>query len=342
MHATGRATDLDSYAEGQQLLRQGELVDSKGIPYRQFRHRLRPRFFRVWLDISLCYAALAMLVVAAACADLLLDWWGLLLAPFLALPIGWMLSCLLNFLHEAVHFNIAPDKRWNDRLANVFIGALFARDVRQYRTVHMDHHRFLGTPQDTENAYFDSLNLRFLIEGLFGVKAVRATLKNRRVAQTAATNETPVRFWPMLCAGMLLNGELVGGSFLLGFPTVAASWVLGMLLVFPLVGALRQLLEHRAQDAETEADYRVAAHGPVSRLFGSGLVASTLGSAGFNRHLLHHWEPQVSYTRLAELEAYLRDTALGPCLEPVTTSYTACFLSLFRASGRRPADKEAA
>jgi len=32
------------------------------------------------------------------------------------------------------------------------------------------------------------------------------------------------------------------------------------------------------------------------RLFGDDFFSCTFGGAGFNRHLLHHWEPQISYT----------------------------------------------
>ena len=83
-------------------------------------------------------------------------------------------------------------------------------------------------------------------------------------------------------------------------------------MVFPFLASLRTLLEHRAEDADPRANYAEVDQGPVNRLFGSGPLASTLGSAGFNRHALHHWEPQISYTRLKDIEAYLLRTEVGP------------------------------
>ena len=74
----------------------------------------------------------------------------------------------------------------------------------------------------------------------------------------------------------------------------------------PFFVSLRQTLEHRDEDAHPGSDYtRVDHGGDANRLFGDGPVANTLGSAGFNRHALHHWEPQVSLHRLRELERYL-------------------------------------
>ena len=64
------------------------------------------------------------------------------------------------------------------------------------------------------------------------------------------------------------------------------------------------------------ATYCAACHGTSAK--GDGPLASTLGGAGFNRHLLHHWEPKISYTRFRELEGR-RATALGwrECIELV-------------------------
>ena len=76
----------------------------------------------------------------------------------------------------------------------------------------------------------------------------------------------------------------------------------------------------------------------MNKLFGSGPLASTLGGAGFNRHLLHHWEPQLSCTRLAELERFLENTELKPALDAHRTSYVREWLRLF---GSRPARGEA-
>jgi hypothetical protein len=92
------------------------------------------------------------------------------------------------------------------------------------------------------------------------------------------------------------------------------------------------LLEHRAEDARADVDYRVTDHGAVSRMFGDSLVARTFGGAGFNRHLLHHWEPTVSYTRLAELERFLLDTDAAAVVQARRTTYGETLVRLMRGA----------
>jgi hypothetical protein len=53
-------------------------------------------------------------------------------------------------------------------------------NIESYRKIHWDHHRFLGTTQDTENSYFRPLNNRFIIENLFGIHAIRVILQRSR------------------------------------------------------------------------------------------------------------------------------------------------------------------
>lgn len=98
---------------------------------------------------------------------------------------------------------------------------------------------------------------------------------------------------------------------------------------FPFFIGLRQLLEHRDEFAKGDVDYHRTPHGAVNRMFGSGPLASTFGGAGFNRHILHHWEPQLSYTRLKELEAYLMDTDFADILRSRRTTYVSIFVRLF-------------
>src|SRR5262249_27645791 len=109
---------------------------------------------------------------------------------------------------------------------------------------------------------------------------------------------------------------------------ISLAWFFGMVALFPLFSSLRQLLEHRDIAASRDLDYGKVPHGAVSRLFGSGLIASTFGGAGFNRHLLHHWDPLIPCTRLIEVERFLLDTSAAGLIRQATTSYWRTFLGL--------------
>ena len=109
---------------------------------------------------------------------------------------------------------------------------------------------------------------------------------------------------------------------------VAGIWLLGFGAFFPFFGALRQLLEHRSEWASCKTDYTRTAHGKTNRIFSGNAFAAAFGSAGFDRHLLHHLEPQISYTNLYELEKYLSNTSIATQLKKHKTTYFNAFISL--------------
>jgi len=314
------------------------LKNARGRGYREFRKSLHPRHRLVWLHLMGGYAALA------ATTAILWEAWavspavGVLAAVLGGASYGYFISYIQLFFHEAAHYNLAPGRAWNDRLANLLIGGMVGQEIAAYRPIHFDHHRHLGTPMDSEHSYFDPLGVRFLVESLLLIKVFRV------IAARKARGGSKVRAAPrsragtlQLALGIAINAAIVGGSVGLGACSVGLGWVLGMATFFPFFFALRQVLEHRDEAARADLDYRVVPHGAMSRLFGDGWLDATLGGAGFNRHLLHHWEPQLSYTRLADLEAYLMDTELGPVLRPRKTTYLTTFRTLMRAdrTGRR-------
>ena len=141
----------------------------------------------------------------------------------------------------------------------------------------------------------------------------------------------PIKLEPyVLLAGGFVNLLYVAVLAYLAQWVLIGAWVIGVIAWFPFFGVLRQILEHRDEYANPETDYTTAVHGAIHRLFGDGLLASTLGGAGFNRHLLHHWDPQVSYTRLRDLERFLMDTEGAAYLQAQKTSYTKTFWTLFK------------
>lgn len=303
----------------------GGLTDSQGRSYAGFVRGLQPRWATVWRDVGLGYAALAGVVVLLTLLDGRHPALDVVLAIAGALLVGYAFAFVQLFLHEAAHYNIAPSRPLNDRLANWLIAAPIGQDIARYRQIHFDHHRFLGTTRDSENTYFRPLSPGFVVQTLTGWHAVRTYLgRDRRLAQAKpgkARAAAGGRVTPWLYAGLLAHLVLLGGLLAAGEYVAVAAWLAGIGAVFPFFGALRQLLEHRRPDADATVDYAARDHGAYSRMFGDGPVGRTLGGAGFNRHLLHHWEPQVSYTRLADLEAFLLDTAAAPIIEARRSSY---------------------
>jgi len=313
-----------------QTPRKAELVGRGGLAYTAFRAALTPRYGVAWLHIGLGYGGL--LAVLAGCGWLQLRGVpGWLTVPLGAVAAGYGLAYLHLFIHEAAHFNLARDRGTNDRLANLFVGLIVGMDIKRYRAVHFDHHRYLGTTRDPERTYFDALDWRFILQSLLGVRVLKV-LRSRQgtPARHSGGDADAVAGgkW-MLLAGAALNLVLCVAWLGVGLWQVALVWLGGMAVMFPFFAAVRQVLEHRGDEAMAHVDYARVDHGPISRMFGNGPLASTLGGAGFNRHLLHHWDPQLPYTRLAEAEAFLRTTAFEPLLRARQTTYAGAFRRLF-------------
>jgi fatty acid desaturase len=323
-------------AELQQLedMKRDQIINSRGVSYTEFKKTLTPKYAMAWRDICLGYLALILTGYGAVCMDRYYpSSWMPLTIIICAMLFGYIHQYIQLFLHEAAHYNLAKDRKKNDKLANIFIGSIVGQDIKMYRPIHLMHHRHLGTTEDTEHSYFDALTLKFIIESLTGIRVIKVLTHREKTLQARPTpgGDEPKKstFGMQFILGALINGTIVVGAALLGWWSLAISWSIGFLIVFPFFGSVRQLLEHRSEAAQNSVDYSKTAHGQTNRMFGTGIIASTLGAAGFNRHLLHHWEMQLSYTILRDVEEFLMDTQAAPILEKSRTGYFRTFAHLF-------------
>jgi fatty acid desaturase len=309
------------------FLKRNALVDTAGVTFREFRRELTPRYGVVWSHLALGYAALLIVGVAVVVSAPVTPAW--LRVAVGALLIGFAQAFIQLFFHEASHYNFAPGRERNDRLANVFVGALHGLEIGAYRLVHFEHHRRLGTTMDSERSYFDPLNMRFFAEALLGVKGLRVLSRRSGIVAGSASPVAGARgAWRQRVAAAVIHLSVVAAAVAARQYALALAWVLGTLSVMPLFVSLRQLLEHRSEEADSHVDYAKVDHGAVNRLFGDGPIASTLGGAGFNRHLLHHWEPQISYTRLRDVERYLLRTDAAERVRERRSTYFETFWAL--------------
>ncbi len=313
----------------EQVKRNG-IENSEGLKFLSFKRNLKPKFGLVWRDIILGYLTLLGLSYFLFYAQNNFSQWSPLYMPMVALLLGYFLAYLNLFMHEASHYNIHPDRDTNDRLANWLICSLSGQYMGNYRIVHWNHHKHLGTTKDTEHSYFEALNWKFLFESMFGIKAIKTIFGREAEEENQNQNFDKAKFKQYLLIGVLINACITLIPFYFGYWHFSVAWAIAMLITFPFFGALRQLLEHRDELANGKIDYSKTEHGKLSRMF-RGPFARTLGGAGFNRHLLHHWEPNVSYTRLKEMEEYLKDTQVGWVIEKNYSTYFRIFVRLLNS-----------
>ena len=291
--------------------------------YVRFRNDLVGDYRTVWRDIALGYAALVAAVVLTALLQTLV---GGLAAAFLgAAGIGASIAFLQLFIHEAAHWNLAADRKTSDRIADWLIAWQVGTSISAYRRVHFDHHRYFGQTDDAERTYANPLCWRLLLEMVTGVHAVRIFLARRKRPASRPMPDARNIKLPVL-RGLAVHMLVLAAMLEVGAWASALAWIGGIGIVFPLFAALRPLLEHRP--AEGDPGLLQGDRAATTRLFGDSLCAVVFGGAGFNRHLLHHWEPGVSYTRLADLEAYLQNTSVGPILDARRTTYVQAFCDI--------------
>jgi fatty acid desaturase len=303
-----------------------ELVAENGVTWLEYRKTLAPDYARAWREVAICYLMLfggyAMNIVVAIVWRVVA---GLLIAPLVALWIGFWLHGLNQFAHEGAHGNLARDRKKNDLLSDWLIWPLFAQTVRSYRKSHMQHHVHLGDHLDTEINYYDCMDPWFLVKGVTGIQMVLMVVRYILKPKAAPAGQSaPAAQRDALMA--VARTGVIHGLFIAipaGFHLFgpAAAWLLGLAAVYPSFGTTRQILEHRDLPASCKTDFAKVEHGPVNRLFGDDLFSRYFGAAGLNRHLLHHWDPGISYTRLPDMEAFILRTPHAKVIRESRSTY---------------------
>lgn len=310
-------------------LKFGQITDHAGNSYANFRRTLQPVIWRVWIDIALLYLIQIALYFIMAKYLVAFTITNIILTIVFAILIGFFLASLNLFIHEASHYNIHKDKKTNDQLASIFIGLWFGINIKSYRIVHWQHHEKLGTTEDTEHSYFNALNWKFILATLFGVHLIKILMSRKESINANKEIEVNKKLDKiMLISGMVCNLILLCLAFYFENYFWIPAWIIGMFSLYPFFNSVRQVMEHRDERAEGNIDYSIINHGKLSRFFKFNLFSYFFGGAGFDKHLLHHWDPQISYTRLGDVANFLKGN--DECNEIIKQSKTNYFITFFK------------
>lgn len=304
-----------------------EVTDMQGKTYASYRKELLPDYNLVKRDIIAGYVCLLMILSAA----IILKHFNIFYFPFLLIGgflIGYCLGYLHLFIHEAAHYNIHPDRNINDKISDFSLGVFFGITVKNYRKIHWLHHQHLGTVSDTEHTYYNKLNILFLLKSITGLQAFNVIIDR---AKTSTNNKTSGKNIFYMLYVFLFHTILLCALYFFSGWIVVIMWVVGLVCFFPFFAALRQLLEHRDKNAPDKIDFLQNDHGKINRLFGNNFFDKSFGAAGFNKHLIHHWDPVISYTRLKDVEIFLLNSpATSEKIQQYKTGYLKTFFSLFK------------
>ena len=315
------------------------LASPKSGTWFDFRRSLSPNYALAWFELAFSI----VLMTAGFAGHLALvirygDLVGLETGVLFTTWIGFWLNSVLTFGHEAAHYNMSSDKNRNDALSDWTIWLFFPQSTKSYRRSHWQHHLHLGDHEDTEISYQNCLSPWFLAKAVSGIYLVSIIVryffrKRTSVQWQPAETAQSIGFVPILRA-VATHSVFISIALWIHAYSTAVIWLVAVIFVFPFFTSVRQILEHRSATSGCEIDFTKKLHGPVNRLFGMDPFSRFFGAAGFNRHLLHHWDPTVSYTCFDQMQSFLKETELKPRLESATSTYFSTFVMLVKEAVR--------
>ncbi len=306
-----------------------EVISTEGKSYALLRKELAPVYSKVRNDMVKGYLFLLLVLFI----DIILVRFGyfktIIALPVSALVIGYILAYLHLFIHAAAHYELHTSKAKNDLISDLFLGIFFGIAIKKYRKIHWLHHTHLGTKNDSEHSYFNELNIFFLLKSITGIHTLSVILSRGKTSGQFDNQSLSSKYYSLYTIAFHLAWNLL--LYFAGGWQLVFAWLAGLIIVFPVLATLRQLMEHRDVDAPGNVNFQETDHGKVSRLFGDNFIDSSFGAAGFNKHLLHHWDPSISYTRLGEVENFLKKCPeTAGIIHDSKTSYLKTFIALFK------------
>ncbi len=313
-----------------------KLTNGNGELYRDFRKKLKPNYFRIQLSILATFLSCIALTVVMISSEM---FWLLLIIA--VIPLSLLQLRLLNVIHEGAHYLLAPNRRANDLFCNVFAGWFFVVAVDQYRITHIEHHRNLGEPGDPENAHMDELDFTWLVSAFSGIRTLKTLLLRKKirhdVTKEREKNSSPSHWLVPFCGGLihLMILRIIAED---GISFGETCWIVATYFVTPGLGMLRNLLEHRyvgnvdpsVWDALLDKPGAVKVTPATTRTFTKSILSQFYGSMGFTRHLLHHWDPSISFQNLKEVHNFILESSIGSLVASTDTTFTRQFAALWR------------
>jgi fatty acid desaturase len=313
-----------------------KLTNGKGELYGDFRKKLKPNYFRI--QVSILATFLYCLAITAVMISKEISWILLVIG---VIPLSLLQLRLLNVIHEGAHYLLAPNRRANDLFCNVLAGWFFVVAVDQYRITHIEHHRNLGKTGDPENAHMDELDFTWLVSAFSGLRTIKTLLLRKKIRHDVTKERekdySPSHWLIPICGG-LMHLMILGIIAIGGISFGDTCWVFATYLATPGLGMLRNLLEHRyvgnvdpsVWDALLDKPGMLKVTPATTRTFTKSILSQFYGSMGFTRHLLHHWDPSISFQNLKEVHNFVLESAIGSLVASTDSTFTSQFIALWR------------
>ncbi|RKG98818.1 fatty acid desaturase [Corallococcus sp. CA053C] len=243
-------------------------------------------------------------------------WWAWVLA---AVIISTRQHALLSLVHEASHYHLFTNRAANDFVADVLCAFPTNITTAGYRKEHVEHHRFVNTPQDPywRTAQRDHAwmfprtrwgTARVLLGdmvGVFTASHMKIIIPWSYSGRLSGKGGPPVSRAEHVRYALFLVALIAGLTLAGGWLHYLLLWSLPSLTLMMIAFRIRAVVEHPftpATQDETHETRDVEAPTWFERFF----IAPF--NAGY--HLSHHLFPSVPYYHLPELHQRLKQTGL--------------------------------
>ena len=251
---------------------------------------MRPSNLRGWWVVAVNWT-----IIAGAFA-IAIAWPNPLTIVLAVLLIAGRQLGLGIIVHDCAHHALFASRTLNERIGQWFAGNPMNTSLAKYRSYHLKHHRFAGTPQDPDIGFVraypitrDSLRRKFArdLTGRTGMRDLARELRNFRIGAQWS--------WLAFHAGLVTVLTLAGGWW------AYALWWVALLFVYPAIVRLRQIGEHGVAEERGDLDPRRNTSTTVARWWERLFVAPN----HVHFHLEHHLAAGVPPYRLGTMHRLL-------------------------------------
>jgi fatty acid desaturase len=217
------------------------------------------------------------------------------------------LAGLSEFVHQTVHLNLFSRSRgWNRSLGRI-AAALLSIDFDNYRTFHLNHHRFANTANDPERPFYKEPAYLKMVAGWEGMEPSQKIVQLFRVLGYAAGalasfgGDKPfVRATRWLVPIALATSGFIEGLHWYLIPVkVIVTWYLPLLLLLPVDVAFAQSEHYQTKELEGDAAKGII---PLDVQYALSWNLRFPAIAEFfllkrNQHAEHHLVPAIHWTQ---------------------------------------------
>ena len=261
----------------------------------------KPTVTAILAELALCVVVLALTLA---------HWRWYTVAPAMVV-LATRQHALFILFHDAVHYNVARNRRLNDALTNLLIGVPQLVPVQLYRRLHLAHHARLGTPADPERLllyrdqpwHYRPLGLfalsRQILGDLLMLNNLRTLLHFQRELRDPASLLAlpPAKTWPEY----FVSVALWLGAFVLWCVLDATSawhfavlWFVPLLTLTQALQKVRSFAEHGPMQPSPSPSPNDATE--LTYSWRPGLLGRlTLWPYHINYHREHHVHPRIPW-----------------------------------------------